>query len=129
LGWTAGVVERWNAFAGPRINGKPCGIRIDLFGCIDIVAVKPLAQITEGVLRSGIIGIQACALASKSARLNKAKAIPALRDWIEAGGRFQVWAWGKKGKRGEAKRWTATVTEVSLLDLPERQPSKGNLFA
>ncbi len=36
----------------------------------------------------------------------KALAEPRLRQWLDAGGRFEIWSWGKRGGRGERKLWT-----------------------
>jgi hypothetical protein len=93
----AQVVERWNPHAR---------IRQDLFGCIDIVAVTTV-----------VIGVQACAASSHSARVKKSMAEPKLLPWLRAGAMFWVVSWGKKGKRGEPKRWTKRVTAIySRLD-------------
>lgn len=97
-GWTAQVVEKWNPYAR---------IRQDLFGCIDIVAVK-----ADG----GILGVQACAGASHAARVTKAKAEPKLAVWLAAGGKFQVWSYAKRGARGKRKVWTRRVEELSATD-------------
>ena len=94
-GWTAQVVERWNPHAR---------IRQDLFGVIDIVAIKPGLP---------ILGIQACAGASHAARRTKALAEPRLLTWLAAGGKFEVWSWAKRGPRGERKVWTLRRDEVS----------------
>lgn len=85
-GWTAQVVERWVPFARRRV---------DLFGCIDLVALTP----------NGILGIQACAGSSHAARLAKANAEPRLSAWRDAGGLFAVWSWAKRGAKGKRKRW------------------------
>lgn len=98
LGYEAQVVERWNQYAR---------VRIDLFGCIDIVATHP------GV---GVLGIQACAGASHAARRTKAMAEPRLVKWLEAGGRFEVWSWSKGGGRGERKVWRVRREELVLRD-------------
>lgn len=95
LGFQAQVVEKYNAFAR---------IRIDLFGCIDIVAVR------EGV---GILGVQACAAASHAARMTKAKAEPKLRLWLAAGARFEVWSYGLKGAKGKRKKYTLRREELT----------------
>lgn len=89
------VVEKWNAFAK---------IRQDLFGCIDIVSIGS----------HGILGIQACARSSVSARLEKAQAQPGLRQWLASGGLFVVQGWGKVG-RGR-KLWQCREIEVRLKD-------------
>ncbi len=92
--WTTQVVERWNPHAR---------IRQDLFGCIDLL-----------VLHGGILGVQACAGSSHSARMKKALAEPRLKVWLLSGGRFEVWSWAKRGPRGQVKRWTLRRTSVEL---------------
>jgi hypothetical protein len=94
LGYTVQVVEKWNPHAR---------IRQDLFGCIDIVG-----------LSDKIIGIQACADSSRSARVKKSLLEPRIETWLKAGGRFLVVSWGKKGPRGKRKTWTGTVVELAL---------------
>ena len=71
------VVERWNPHARRRV---------DLFGCIDIVACVP------GL---GILGVQATSWDNVSGRLTKSRATPQLRQWLACGGVFEVWGWGK----------------------------------
>lgn len=92
--WTTQVVERWNPHAR---------IRQDLFGCIDLL-----------VLHGGILGVQACAGSSHSARTKKALAEPRLKTWLLSGGRFEVWSWAKRGPRKQVKRWTLRRTSVEL---------------
>lgn len=96
LGAQAAVVEKWNPHAR---------VRQDLFGCIDIVATA-----------NKIIGVQACAAASHSARVKKSLAEPQLVGWLKAGGHFWVMSWGKKGARGKVKRWMPRTTVVILSD-------------
>lgn len=87
-GWTAQVVEHWNAFA------KPFGRRVDLFGCIDIVVIMP----------NGILGIQATAGGGHSTRRTKSLLEPRLAEWIAAGAHFEIWSWLKRGHRWELRR-------------------------
>lgn len=94
-GWTAAIVEKWNPHAR---------IRQDLFGCIDILAITP----------EGILGIQACAGSSHSARAEKCRQEPRIAAWIGAGASLAVWSWSKKGPRNKAKRWTLREEEISL---------------
>lgn len=98
LGFVAAVVERWNPHAR---------VRQDLFGCIDIVAIR------DGI---GILGIQACAGASHAARRDKAAAEPKLRTWLECGGRFEIWSWAKQGARGKRKTWTLRREEINNIN-------------
>lgn len=99
LGFTAQVVERWNHFAK---------IRQDLFGIIDVLAMRP------GI---GILGVQATSDSNHAARMAKAKAEPRIREWIESGGRIEVWSWGLRGGRGERKLWTLRREEIRTIDL------------
>jgi hypothetical protein len=85
LGFTAGIVEKWNMHAR---------IRQDLFGFCDIVAVR------EGV---GVVFIQACAGASHSARKTKMLSESRMWDVLKAGGKVELWSWAKRGGRGKRK--------------------------
>lgn len=97
-GWTCQVVERWNAFARRRI---------DLFGGIDIVAVK-------GVIT---LGVQCTTQANAAARVTKLKQVPAIEAWLAAGNRLEVWGWAKRGARGQRKVWSASVTPVEMVSV------------
>ena len=99
-GYTAQVVERFCPYSRRRI---------DLFSCIDIVAVRP----------GQTLGIQATSGANHSHRRDKAIAEPKLREWLLAGNRFEIWSWAKKGPRGKAKRWVERREEIRLEDLAE----------
>lgn len=80
LGYTAAMTERWNSFAK---------IRQDLFGVVDILAVK----------RGETLAVQCTSNANVSSRVNKIadhENTPRLR---EAGWRIEVHGW-TKGKRG-----------------------------
>jgi hypothetical protein len=95
-GWQAQVVEYWHAFAKRRI---------DLFGCLDIIACDPAG---------GIVGIQACAGASHAARRTKMLAEPRLRKWLDAGGKAEIWSWSKCGARGKRKTWTLRREPITV---------------
>jgi hypothetical protein len=99
-GFTAQVVEHWNAFAH---------IRQDLFGFIDIVAISDN--------RVGVLGIQATSQTNVSHRLEKCLPMESLKLWLMAGNTFEVHGWGKKGKRGERKLWKIDRRVITLLDL------------
>lgn len=87
-GWTLQVVERWNPFAKKRI---------DLFGFIDIVAMRD----------GEICGVQATSLDNMGARIAKIKAEPRAKTWKKAGGTIQVWGW-RKLKSG----WEPKIVEM-----------------
>ena len=90
VGWTAQVVERWNAYAK---------VRVDLFGVIDVVAIDSSV---------GIVGIQATSGSNMSARLKKSEAEPRLLTWLQSGGKFFVYGWRKLKK---SNRWEVRVVE------------------
>jgi len=90
LGYTAQVVERWNQHAR---------VRQDLFGVIDIVAVKALDGDT-----TNIIGVQTTSKSNLSARVNKIKESEEAAMWSAAGGLILVHGWAKnKSNRWEVK--------------------------
>lgn len=94
---TAQVVEKWNPHAM---------VRQDLFGVIDILSISP----------GMILGVQACAGASVSARVKKALAEPRLREWLDAGGLFVVHGWRKVGPRGKRKAWSLRMVWIKVKD-------------
>lgn len=109
-GGTCGVVEKW-----VTVPTHPAGgVRIDFLGCIDLLAVFPPAQ--------GILGVQACAGSSHAARRTKALEEPRLAAWLEAGGRFEVWSWAKRGARGKRKLWTLRAEPITLEDIARHVP-------
>ena len=86
LGYTVQVVERWNPFAH---------IRQDLFGFIDILAIRP----------GEILGVQATSAANHASRVTKSSQHGNFRPWRSAGGLFEVWSWRQGGPRGKRKTW------------------------
>ncbi len=76
-GWTAQKVEYWLSFGGKG------GIRKDLFGGIDIVAVRP----------NEVLGVQATSKSNVSARVKKLLGLPAIRAWVESGAKLECWGW------------------------------------
>ena len=106
MGYTRGIVEHWNPFAR---------IRQDLFGFIDIVVLAP----------GMIIGAQACAGASHSARRTKILVSPLSREWLEAGGKIVVISWAKRKvvKGGKKEVWQCREEGITFEDL-DRESKK-----
>lgn len=77
-GYSVAITEHWNAFAK---------IRQDLFGIIDLVAIK------AGI--PGVLGIQTTSRTNISARVKKSMQNKDLLTWYKAGNRFLVHGWGK----------------------------------
>ena len=97
-GYYAAICEKWNVFARRRI---------DLFGG-DILAIK------EG--EGGPLLIQCTTAANQSHRLKKTISLSSVKTWLLCGGRFEVWGWSKKGKRGKRKLWSVSIRVVTLED-------------
>lgn len=104
-GRVCGIVERFNSHVGPH------GIRIDLFGCIDIIALDP---------QRGIIGVQSCgsSFSAHRRKITEEKNQEAY-EWLRCGGKLELWGWRKlKVKRGgKAERWVPRVMEITIEDL------------
>ena len=94
-GWTAQVVERWNAYAR---------IRVDLFGVIDLIVLDGAG--------GGPLGVQVTSGSNHAARRTKAFLEPRLLKWLDSPARFEIWSYSKvafvkkDGKKGKGKRWT-----------------------
>ncbi len=109
-GWLPGVVERWNQFAR---------VRQDLYGFVDVVAVKPGEK---------TLAIQACRGADVSTRLAKIRthdpeAKPGrcphcnARVVLAAGWRIVVHGW----RLNAADRWVLREEEVTQVPLHESE--------
>jgi len=100
------VVEKWNPHVGPH------GIRQDLFGIIDVLALDP---------ESGVRGIQCCAGSGFTKHWTKLTVdnAQASYDWLSTPGTsLEIWAWRKlKVKRGgKAMVWQPRIKAVTLSD-------------
>jgi len=85
------------------------GVRRDLFGFLDVIALDPVR---------GITGVQCCARSGHAAHRRKIleDCTEAAMAWLECGGKVEIWSWAKqKVKRGgKAVRWTPKVEEITL---------------
>lgn len=90
-GYLVGIVEKWVPFPKP-------GHRVDLYGIIDMVAIR-----TQEV---GVLGVQATSASNARARVVKSLESNTLLPWLQSGNRFEVHSWGKQGARGKRKVWT-----------------------
>jgi len=101
-----GIVERF--IHNRMVKG---GIRSDLFGIFDIVALCP-----EG----GIVGVQSCGddYAAHFKKITVKKADNAV-DWLNAGGKIELWSWRKvKEKRGGKRMiWQPRIAEITIADI------------
>ena len=103
-GWTTQVVEKWEPHSKRRI---------DLFGGIDILAIRD----------NYTLGVQATSGGNISARIHKLIELPAMRLWLEGRDRrLHVWGWRKlKIERGKkAVRWTPKIFEITMMGLSQK---------
>lgn len=101
------IVEKFNTHVGPH------GIRQDLFGIIDVLALDP---------ERGVVGVQCCAGSGYAAHAEKLLVEHAqeTHDWLSTPGTaLELWGWRKvKLQRGgKAERWQPRVREIVLADL------------
>jgi hypothetical protein len=104
-GRVCAIVEKWNQFVGPH------GVRQDLFGIIDVLALDP---------QRGVVGVQSCGsdFAAHERKLLTERAQECI-DWLSTPGTvLELWGWRKvKLKRGgKAERWQPRIREFTLAD-------------
>jgi hypothetical protein len=96
-------VERFNQYAGPH------GIRQDLFGCIDIIALDPAR---------GVIGVQSCGqgFADHKPKLLEERSQEVM-EWLKTPGTaLELWGWRKVklNRGGKAMRWKPRLARLIL---------------
>lgn len=113
-------VERWQSFGitgqiGVRKDfGKSPGHRVDLFGCIDIIAVGMLDPDES----EQIIGIQCCGQTGHAEHVAKIIAEPRAMDWIRAGGKLILVSWSKRKKK-RRETWCPRIQEITIDDFKD----------
>lgn len=102
------IVEKWNPHVGPP------GIRQDLFGIIDIIALDP---------ERGVVGVQSTGqdFAGHNRKLMISKASACIAWLRTPGTMLELWGWRKvKVKRGgKAKIWAPRVRTYTLGDFTD----------
>lgn len=102
-GRICGIVEKFNTFVGKF------GIRQDLFGFIDIIAIDPV---------DGIVAIQSCGQ-DFSGHIKKitVERNENVFEWTKHA-KCELWGWRKvKLKRGgKAMRWRPRIADVVIID-------------
>lgn len=99
-GYLAGVVERHNTFSGKKT---------DLFGFVDIVAVK----------NTETVGVQATSGAHVAERVAKIVALDTARTWLDGGRRILVVGWRRYRKPEDGRWWRPVLREVRMEDLSD----------
>lgn len=112
-------VERWipdrrATTPGQEGNARPGGgVRKDLFGIIDLIAIRD----------NRIVGIQCSGYTAIKEHVDKIESAPATIPWLLAGGLIEVWAF-KKTKEGNVNRYTPKVVTVTIPHSAEPQKPK-----
>jgi hypothetical protein len=104
-GRVCAIVERWNQHVGPH------GIRQDLFGIIDVLALDP---------KRGVVGVQSCGqdFAAHERKFLEER-VQECVDWLSTPGTaLELWGWRKvKLKRGGKQMlWQPRIKEFVLAD-------------
>lgn len=121
-GFTAGIVEKHNPFGGPPTKKCPAcgknriGVKQDLFGCIDLVAIHPDS--------TGVLGIQCTSDNNHAARREKILGLEPAKLWVQAGNRLWVLSWGLRGAQGKRKLWEPRIQDVTLGMFEDNQGGK-----
>ena len=93
-GFICAIVEKWNSFAGPPDKRCPTcgknqiGVRQDLFGFADIIAVHPQLRVT--------VAVQTTSGSGMSARRHKLNATGEVLVCMAAGWKIELHAWSKR---------------------------------
>jgi hypothetical protein len=95
-GYTAAVVERWNAFARRRQ---------DLFNFLDLVALHD---------DHGILGVQTTTAHNLQARANKIRAEPQALAWLKAGGKIEVHGWRRSKPGSRRREWVVERRAITF---------------
>jgi hypothetical protein len=113
-GWKTWIVEVFNHWVG---------VRQDMFGFIDLVAIKPgLGP------NMGIVGVQVTSHAHRADHLKKILSTDSAKTWLMSGGRIWLITWGKHKPRGEkVPRWDMATMELTLSDFAATSSVDGSL--
>lgn len=123
-GWSAQVVERWM----PHTH-----VKVDLFGVIDIVAIRPAVGNLHARAACGnpsgwcygcaspaqIVGIQVTGSRNSNGNIathrTKILAEPRAKEWVAAGGALELWGWRMVGHR-----WRLTIETYAEMEAAAR---------
>ncbi|MHC4372526.1 MAG: hypothetical protein ACYSW8_33410 [Planctomycetota bacterium] len=115
-GYIVGRTEYWQS---TPFSKRP-GVRIDLFGCLDYLAVPAIHDGLVDSYRRPLLGVQVTVSDRCSEHRKKAAEISYsvrgveisfLEAWLLTGNRFEVWAWRQRVKDG---RWKLTVWKAKI---------------
>lgn len=124
LDWLPGVVEKWVSgrnkeackLCGSNERARS-GVRIDLFGFVDLVVLcpKPAELDVTGTIRF----IQCTTASSMGTRIDKIMGDEHrhyARTLLRSGGVLEVWGWRKLAKRVDRRAWWAKRVAIRWND-------------
>lgn len=102
-GWTVAITEKWNPYAR---------IRQDLFGFIDLLAIRP--EMT--------LAVQTTSGSNAAARVTKIRESPVALQWLAGYPHRQivVHSWAKRGERGKRKLWDCVVIPILPAEVEQQ---------
>lgn len=109
-GWTVGIVERFNPHVPPR------GIRQDLYGFIDAVAIR--------ADQPGVTALQACST-DFAEHLVKIMESDHARTWTQAGNRIVLVSW-TRSERGSGG-WAVREQEITAGEIEQHRRKRGTI--
>jgi hypothetical protein len=119
-GLKCGIVEKWNPFVRRKDGGR--GIRMDLFGFIDIIALDP---------NRGVIGVQSTGndFAGHDRKIRIERRAECTCWLLTPGAHFELWAWRKvKVKRGMKKTIYEPRIKIYTLDDLDFDPFEDDIW-
>lgn len=122
-GVIVGKTENFNPYGGAPKNdgsGTTFGVRQDLFGFIDMIALYPGNR--------GIVAIQSTGPSGHSAHKRKIlnDCTELAQAWLNSGGKIELWSWQQKlvKKGGKQMRWQPRVEEITMDMFDQEGPVK-----
>ena len=94
-GYITQVVEKFNTFSHKRI---------DLFNCIDVVAICNW--------KLGVLGVQVTTRGHLPERVRKCEKEPMMKAWLLAGNRLEVHGWSLMGRKLKRKKYEIKIVEI-----------------
>lgn len=95
-----------------RVEHKPVNVSY-----VATFADMARAVIADRNASGALVAIQATASAANHAhRRTKILSEPRAKQWVEAGGRLELWSWSKRGAAGSRKPWTLRVEAFTVED-------------
>lgn len=102
-GYLVAIVEKWNPYVK---------IRQDLFGFIDLVAIKG----------NETLGVQTTTRGDINRRMEKIRNLPAAKFWADSSTRkIIVHGWAIMGAKGKRKKYECREIEMTLADFEQAE--------